>query len=90
MAETVYILCALTALLCAVMLLRGYLRSRARLLLWSSLCFFGLTANNIFLFLDKVALPDVDLSLWRTGSALLALVPLLYGLIWDSESGDRQ
>jgi hypothetical protein len=85
MVETVYILCGLTALLCAILLLRGYLRTHARLLLWSSLCFFGLTLNNVFLFLDKVIFPRLDFSLWRTGTALLALVPLLYGLIWDSE-----
>ena len=39
MAETVYILCALTCMACAVLLLRGYRRSRARFLLWSSICF---------------------------------------------------
>ena len=85
MAELVYILCGLTSLLCAIALWRGYRQSRARLLLWSCLCFFGLFINNVLLFLDKVALPDVDLSLWRTGSALVALLPLLYGLIWESE-----
>ena len=85
MVETVYVLCGLTSLLCAIMLMRGYARSRARLLLWSSLCFCGLTVNNILLFLDKVTFPQTDFSLWRTGSALIALLPLLYGLIWDSE-----
>ena len=34
MATLVYALCALTSLACAVLLLRGYLSSRARLLLW--------------------------------------------------------
>ena len=85
MSETVYVLCALTSLLCAVLLMRGYLRTRARLLLWSSLCFCGLTLNNVLLFLDKVAFPQFDLSLWRSGSALLAILPLLYGLICDSD-----
>jgi hypothetical protein len=85
MTETVYVLCALTSLLCAVLLMRGYLRSRARLLFWSSVCFCGLTLNNVFLFLDKVAFPQTDLSLWRSGSALLGILALLYGLIWDSE-----
>ena len=85
MVETVYILCALTSLLCAVMLMRGYMHTRAKLLLWSSLCFFGFVINNVLLFLDKVTFPNADLSLWRTGTALVALVPLLYGLIWDSE-----
>jgi hypothetical protein len=38
------------------------------------------------LILDKVALPDVDLSVWRTLAAALAMIVLLYGLIWDAES----
>ena len=82
----IYSLCALTALGCAVLLLRGYRRSRYRLLFWSGLCFAGLTANNLLLVIDKVALPDVDLSIWRTLVALAAMAVLLFGLIWDSDS----
>ncbi|HEY0010026.1 MAG TPA: DUF5985 family protein [Tepidisphaeraceae bacterium] len=86
MAEAVYILCALTSLTCAVMLARGYVRSRARLLLWSSLCFVGFAVNNILLYVDIVLLPtEVDLSVVRTSAALLGLLILLYGLIWDAE-----
>ncbi|HVT89271.1 MAG TPA: DUF5985 family protein [Tepidisphaeraceae bacterium] len=85
MAETVYILCGLTSLLCAVLLFRGYKQSHARLLFWSALCFLGLTINNVFLFLDMVIFPDIDFAHWRSGSALIALLPLLYGLIWESE-----
>jgi hypothetical protein len=79
----IYLLCALTALLCAVLLLRAYARSRYRLLLWSGLCFAGLTANNILLVLDKVVLPDIDFSLARSMAALLAMAVLIYGLIFD-------
>jgi hypothetical protein len=79
----IYLLCALTALLCAILLLRAYARSRYRLLLWSGLCFAGLTVNNIILVLDKVVLPDVDLSLARSMVALLAMVVLIYGLVFD-------
>jgi hypothetical protein len=86
MAEIVYALCALTAVACAALLLRGYLRSGARLLLWSSLCFFGLSLNNIILFVDKVLLgPGTDLSVWRSVVAFLALLVLIYGLIWETE-----
>ena len=86
MGEAVYILCALTSIACAVMLARGYMRSRARLLLWSSLCFVGFAANNAMLYIDKVLLPtQVDLSIWRTVAALVGLLILLYGLIWDAE-----
>ncbi len=86
MAESVYVLCALTSIACAVMLFRGYYRSRARLLLWSSLCFVGLAINNIMLFVDKVLVPDTELFVWqRSTAALVGLVLLIYGLIWESE-----
>ena len=84
-AEAVYALCALICLLCAILLLRGYAKSRVRLLLWSGLCFAGLTINNVLLFLDKIVLPDVDLRGWRTATALISLLPLLYGMIWDTD-----
>jgi hypothetical protein len=83
--EAVYVLCGLTSLLCAILLLSGYARSHTRLLLWSGLCFVGLALNNVLLFVDKVVLPETDLSSWRMATALLALLPLLYGVIWDSE-----
>jgi hypothetical protein len=92
MAEAVYILCAATSLACAVLLFRGYARSRARFLLWSCLCFVALTLNNVLLFADKVVFPQTDLAvagvtatLARTLIALIGLSMLLYGLIWDAE-----
>jgi hydrogenase/urease accessory protein HupE len=86
MSALIYGLCALTALGCAFLLLRGYRRSRYRLLLWSGLCFAGLTVNNLLLVIDKVALPDGDLSVARTLVALGSMIILLFGLIWDSDS----
>ena len=86
MSAIIYSLCALTALGCAFLLLRGYGRSRYRLLLWSGLCFAGLTANNLLLVVDKVAIPEGDLSIARTTVALIAMIILLFGLIWDSDS----
>lgn len=83
MAEGVYILCALTSIACAVLLVRGYLRSRARFLLWSALCFVGLGLNNVLLFLDLIVFTKVDLLFWRNAVALLAVSMLLYGLVWD-------
>lgn len=67
------------------MLLGAYRREKYSLLLWSGLCFVGLTLNNVVLVIDKIVLPDVDLSLWRLLIALVAMVTLLYGLIWDAE-----
>lgn len=86
MAEIAYALCALTALLCTWLLLRGYHQSRYKLLLWGGLCFLGLTLNNALLMVDKLVFPtQVDLFTWRLILALGAMIVLLYGLIWDSE-----
>ena len=81
----VYLLCAATCLLCAVMLFRGYARSKVRLLFWSGLCFTGLMLDNLLLYADIVVFPDVKLHIWRKAPGLISLVLLLYGLIWDSE-----
>ncbi|WP_420130081.1 DUF5985 family protein [Longimicrobium sp.] len=84
MGTLVYALCALTSLACAVLLLRGYAASRARLLLWSGLCFAGLAANNVLLLIEKRLVPSMDLSLWRSLPALAGVALLLYGLVWES------
>ena len=84
MAELVYVLCAATSIACAVLLLRGYARSRTRLLFWSGLCFAGLALNNVVLFVDLVIIPSVDLSLVRSGTALVAMLVLLFGLVWEA------
>jgi hypothetical protein len=80
----VYILCALTSAACAWLLLRTYARTHHRLLLWSGLCFAGLSANNVLLFIDMRVLPEIDLSVWRTLPALAAVLVLIYGLVWES------
>ena len=86
MASVVYLLCALTAIVCAWLLMQAYFaRGRYRLLLWSGLCFVGLAANNLLLVVDKLVLPAIDLSLARTAVALIAMAVLLYGLVMDAE-----
>jgi hypothetical protein len=85
MAEAVYILCALTSVACAVLLLRAYKRTQSRLLLWSGLCFVGLVLNNALLFVDLVLLPtSVDLYVARLVTGMASAAILLYGLIWDA------
>lgn len=81
MAGFVYGLCALTSLISAFLLLRGYFRTRSTILWWSGLCFCGLSLSNAVLIFDKLVFPDVDLSLWRSGSTLVSLCLLIYGLI---------
>ena len=80
---TVYALCALTSIACTVLLLRGYLRTGVRLLLWSGLCFAGLALNNIVLFIDVRVLPETDLSVVRTIPAVIGIAVLIYGLVWE-------
>lgn len=84
-AAIIYLLCALTAFACAFLILRSYLRSRLRLLLWSGLCFCGLFITNAMLVLDRLVIPEVDFSTWRLVVTLVALLPLLFGLIWVEE-----
>ena len=83
MAATVYILGALTSLACAVLLLRGYMRGRKRLLLWSGLCFVTLTLANSAVFFDLVMFPELDFFRIRLILAAIAMAMLLYGLIWE-------
>jgi hypothetical protein len=86
MAGAVYIVGTLVALCCAILLLRGYARGRQRLLLWSSLCFFGLAISNGLVFVDMIVLPtQSDLYPLRLATAAVAMLLLLYGLIWEGE-----
>jgi hypothetical protein len=85
MAVTIYALCTLTSLACAWLLLVSYRRTRHRLLFWSGASFVAMTVNNVFLVLDKVVFPDVYLLPVRQGSALLAMLLLLVGLIYEKE-----
>jgi hypothetical protein len=80
----VYSLCAVTSLLCSILLLVRYRSRRERLLLWSAICFSGLALNNLLLFADYVVVPAVDLSPYRSASAAIATTVLLAGLIWES------
>jgi hypothetical protein len=86
MRSAVYVLGTLTTLACGVLLLRGYLRTRMKLLLWSGICFIGLALSNLLIFVDLVMLPDVDLYFWRLVTAALSMLVLLYGLIWEGEA----
>lgn len=83
-ATVVYLLCALTALACAVLLLRAWSANRVRLLLWAGLCFVGLALNNLILLMDAALFPAHDLTGWRTVPAVLGMGALLWGLVWES------
>jgi hypothetical protein len=76
-------LCALTALLCAILSFRGYAHSNYRLLFWSGLCFAGLTLSNLVMVADIYIVPDINLGLVRLFIGLSALLILIYGLIFN-------
>jgi hypothetical protein len=82
----IYSLCALTSILCAVLLWRSWLASGARLLFWSALCFAALSVNNVLLVIDRVILPvEVNLYTWRLVAAFSAVLLLLFGLVWEED-----
>lgn len=85
MAQVIYTLCALTSLTCLVLLWRSYRATGSRLLFWSAMCFLLLTINNVLLVLDKIVFLQRDLTLGRLTAALLAVVLLLFGLIWEED-----
>ena len=83
MAEAIYLLCAFTSMACAALLVRSYRRNRTKLLLWSSICFVGLAANNVLLFVDIIIGDVYDLSLARALTGLVSVAALLFGLVWS-------
>jgi hypothetical protein len=84
-AETVYMVCTIASLACAVLLLRSYRRTHLPLILWTSLCFVAFAANNVVLFIDLVLTPPtLDLILVRLTFALVGVALLLYGLIREA------
>jgi Family of unknown function (DUF5985) len=83
-AEAIYLLCGLTSLVAAFMLLRHYRQRRTRLLLWSVIAFVGLAVNNVMVYVDLVMFAGVDLSVYRTAAGSLAMLALVYGLVWET------
>jgi hypothetical protein len=81
----IYLLCVLASAVCAWLLVSAYLRRRQSLLLWSAVCFTLLAANNFLVFADLVLLPQLDLSLARSLTALAAGIVMLGSFIWGME-----
>ena len=81
----VYSLCFLTSAVCALLLGRSYFKTRARLLLWSALCFIVLALNNFVVVLDMLVYPNIDFRAVRTVLALAGVLTLLFGFIMDRE-----
>lgn len=84
-AAVVFVLCALTSVACAVLLVRGYLQSRARLLMWASLGFVAFAVNNVLLVCDRLVVVEHDLALPRVLAALVGVSLLLFGCLLDAD-----
>jgi hypothetical protein len=80
----VYTLCALTSLVCTLLLWRDYARTRQRFLFLVAACFAGLTLHNLLLFVDLVLVPSLDFVLLRSAVGLAAMASLLVVLIWEA------
>ncbi len=81
----VYLLCAITALACMLLLWRSYRRTGSRLLFLIGLCFAGLTLNNILLPIDLIWLrTEVDLGVVRSAVGFVSVGALLIILIWEA------
>ncbi len=81
----IYSLCGLTSLFCAWLLIRAYREKHIVLLLWVGLFFVIQACANVILVIDKLVIPEIDLSVVRSMIVLVAVVVLLYGLIMRTE-----
>ena len=81
----IYVLCLVTCIGCAYLLLRGFRRTGARLLLWTGICFSLLSLNNLAVVLDIVVFVHEDLQGWRHAASLAAVTALIVGLVWEAE-----
>ena len=79
MAAAVFVLCALTSLVCLALLVRAHRATRARLVFWSAVCFVGLAINNIILAINELAVPSVHMP-WRAIPAAIGLLALAFAL----------
>lgn len=81
----IYILCLLASLGCAAVLFASFRRNATRLALWTALCFALLALNNLFVVLDILVLPDVDLVPARKLTSLAAAAVMVAGFVWETE-----
>lgn len=84
MTEAVYIGCAIASLICAYLMFSAYKAKPARLPFWTGVCFFGLFLNNVFLVVDLLLVPQIDLSPIRLLCGLVPSVFLIYAFVRDS------
>lgn len=82
----VYLLCFLTASLCAGLLVRQHRAAPSPVLLWSASCFVFLALSNLLVVVDRVILIEISFRTERLALTLLAVSVLLFGFIWKAEA----
>ncbi len=83
MEGLVNLLGAVTALVCAALLYRGYRHTGVRLLLWSAVCFLALSLESNIVFIDRFIYPEISLVLVRQSIAALGIACLIFSLVWE-------
>ena len=83
MAVLVYLLCFVMSAASAMLLSAMYAGHRTHLMRCSSLCLYGLAANNALLLIDLVMTPTPAVIVTRAAVAATATLTLVIGLIWD-------
>ncbi len=83
MTSILYVLCFVVSALCAVLLYRGYRRTKLLLLLYSTIGFTGMALNNLLNVIDNSL--AADLSNWRGVPTLLGLVVFIWGLAGERD-----
>lgn len=81
----VNLLGTVTVALCALLLLRAYFKVRQRLLMWCGLCFAGLALANTLLVVDVYVFEELTLYRYRLATAAIAMLLMVYGLIFESD-----
>lgn len=84
MPGLVYLLGAAISVASGLLLLRAAAKQGGGLLLWSSVCFFGMAVNNVLMYLNFVVFVSVDLDVWPHVASLVSVVILNLALIWHA------
>jgi hypothetical protein len=84
MPGLVYLLGAAISLASGLLLLRGAATRGGGLLLWSSVCFFGMAVNNVLMYFNFVVFADVNLDIWPHVASLVSVIILNVALIWHA------
>jgi hypothetical protein len=79
----VYLLCLVTSVICAGLLIRAWRRSRTPFLMWCAVAFSLLALNNLFVVADMILFPDIPFWGLRQAAAFSAVAVLIYAFVWE-------